>query len=418
MKMTRDSKGRFTKTVGKVQVICQQCGKKIWAYAHANRKYCSKQCFNNKNKRGSTKYCENCEKQFYAPLNRLKKGWGRFCSIECLKAKCLKHFRVGNIPWNKGKKGVYSKQYIQKLSEAHKGKRLSIEHRQKISMALKANPPKTIFKKGHKPKTMFKKGQKPWWKLKGLPPPSTTPQVRKKIAHKIREAYRLGKTIGMRGKSHSEETKRKISVKCKEFYKKHPEVREKLREIGKLYGPKGKKFFINSETLNDLYWDKKLSLKEIAKIHKCSITTIYFTMREFGIPRRKFREIRRTMHIPKHRTKPEIRFLNICKKYHLPFKYTGNGSFWIGYPPINPDFIHNNGEKTAIEIFGDYWHSPLFNRAIKYVQLLKVRENILKKYGWKLIVFWESEIMSKKGEKIVLKRLSGREVRNEQVRPF
>ena len=42
-------------------------------------------------------------------------------------------FQKGHIPWNKGKIGFYSKEYKEKLSKAHKGKKLSNEHKKKIS---------------------------------------------------------------------------------------------------------------------------------------------------------------------------------------------------------------------------------------------------------------------------------------------
>ena len=42
-------------------------------------------------------------------------------------------FQKENIPWNKGKIGLYSKEYKEKLSKAHKGKKFSNEHKKKIS---------------------------------------------------------------------------------------------------------------------------------------------------------------------------------------------------------------------------------------------------------------------------------------------
>lgn len=39
----------------------------------------------------------------------------------------------GKTPWNKGKKGIYSEEIIEKMSKAHKGKKLSEEVKAKIS---------------------------------------------------------------------------------------------------------------------------------------------------------------------------------------------------------------------------------------------------------------------------------------------
>ena len=44
---------------------------------------------------------------------------------------------LGHTPWNKGKKGCYSEEHLQRLREAHKGKKLSEEHKRKVSEALK-----------------------------------------------------------------------------------------------------------------------------------------------------------------------------------------------------------------------------------------------------------------------------------------
>ena len=44
----------------------------------------------------------------------------------------------GQIPWSKGKKGVYSKKVLKKMSESHKKENLSAETRKKMSEAQKA----------------------------------------------------------------------------------------------------------------------------------------------------------------------------------------------------------------------------------------------------------------------------------------
>lgn len=115
---------------------------------------------------------------------------------------------------------------------------------------------------------------------------------------------------------------------------------------------------------------------------------------------------RKVQRIPKHHTKPERTFEKICKKYNLPFKYTGDGSFWIGKnPSVNPDFVECNGKKIAVEIFGDWWHSPLLNRKLGERSTLAYRKKILKKYGWKLIVLWETDLKRDDAEHFVLAKL-------------
>ena len=104
-----------------------------------------------------------------------------------------------------------------------------------------------------------------------------------------------------------------------------------------------------------------------------------------------------------HHTKPELIFESFCLKHNLPFKYVGDRSFWIGATPsINPDFVESNGKKLVVEIFGDYWHSPLLNRNLKEDRTLEHRKKTLKKYGYKMIVFWETDLKRKDAEQFVL----------------
>lgn len=196
----------------------------------------------------------------------------------------------------------------------------------------------------------------------------------------------------------------------------------------------------NKEWLNQKYWVEKLNSFQIAEIVGCnSHQTVLNALNRLNIPRRnlseslkgikrsektkrkmakskegknnpffhkhhseetkqKIREARK--HQPTHHTKPELIFEEICKKYKLPFKYTGNGDFWIHN--INPDFIECNGKKIVVEIFGDYWHSPLLQWDLREDRTLHYRKRILKKYGWKLIVFWETDLKRQDAEAFVL----------------
>lgn len=100
--------------------------------------------------------------------------------------------------------------------------------------------------------------------------------------------------------------------------------------------------------------------------------------------------------------KPELKFIELCKKYNFPFKYVGDGSFWI--ERINPDFVNVNGKKIAVEIFGQYWHSPLLRRGLKWRNTEIGKREILGKYGWELIVLWDYELES---DERVLNKLGG-----------
>ena len=178
-----------------------------------------------------------------------------------------------------------------------------------------------------------------------------------------------------------------------------------------------RKEFNHPELLDDPIWlkqkycDEELSLEEIGKIVGCTIAPIRHRLEFYNISIRthkrsdRTREKNRIISIKslkfskKSYTAPEQKFEEICKKCGFPFKYVGNGSFWIGY--VNPDFIEINGDKIAVEIFGDYWHSPLLRKNIRYSHTYEGRKEIFKKYHWKLIVIWESDLKRSDAEKFV-----------------
>ena len=118
---------------------------------------------------------------------------------------------------------------------------------------------------------------------------------------------------------------------------------------------------------------------------------------------------RKAIKPPTHHTKPEVAFEAICKKYNLPFKYTGDGRFWIH--ELNPDFVECNGKKIAVEIFS-YWHDPLRRHCkVRYAATYEGRKKILKKYGWKLVVFWQDDLEREDAEQFVLNELKKHGIR-------
>lgn len=107
-------------------------------------------------------------------------------------------------------------------------------------------------------------------------------------------------------------------------------------------------------------------------------------------------------------TKPELFFKEICERNNLPFHYVGDGQIWIGKKgekQLNPDFVEGNGKKIAVEIFS-YWHDPLRRHCkVPYSQTYKGRKKILKKYGWKLVVFWQEDLEREDAEQFILNKL-------------
>lgn len=95
----------------------------------------------------------------------------------------------------------------------------------------------------------------------------------------------------------------------------------------------------------------------------------------------------------------ERRFIKICHKYDLPYDFVGDGSLIIH--GLNPDFSHRE-RKEVIEIFADYWHSPLFRANLKLSRTLPGRKEIFENQGYILKVLWEDEL---KDERRVLLKL-------------
>ena len=95
-------------------------------------------------------------------------------------------------------------------------------------------------------------------------------------------------------------------------------------------------------------------------------------------------------------TSLEEKFQKIIDKYNLPYKYVGNGKFFI--ERYNPDFINTNHEKIAIEVYARYYKK----RNHKNVERWKEeRQKIFNKYGWKILYFNEVEV----NEKNVLEKI-------------
>ena len=105
-------------------------------------------------------------------------------------------------------------------------------------------------------------------------------------------------------------------------------------------------------------------------------------------------------------TKPERIFQEICNRNNLSFRYVGDGELWIGKDKkLNPDFVECNGKKIVIEIFGRYWHSPLLNRNLREDAGLEYRRKHYKRFKWKPVFIWDTDLLRKDGEQFVLNEL-------------
>lgn len=75
-------------------------------------------------------------------------------------------------------------------------------------------------------------------------------------------------------------------------------------------------------------------------------------------------------------TSLEQQMIEIIKRHNLPYKYTGDGSFLIGFK--NPDFVNVNGEKKLIEVGNVFHHQGDY---------IEKRRNHFAQYGWESFIF-------------------------------
>mgnify|MGYP001605447479 CR=1 FL=1 len=76
----------------------------------------------------------------------------------------------------------------------------------------------------------------------------------------------------------------------------------------------------------------------------------------------------------------EIKVNDVIVKNDLPYRFVGNGKFFIERK--NPDFININGEKKAVEVYSRR-HKEEFRGGLE--RWKEERLNIFKKYGWTIL---------------------------------
>lgn len=171
-----------------------------------------------------------------------------------------------------------------------------------------------------------------------------------------------------------------------------------------------------NEELEKLYWEKELTIPEIAEMFGVAVSTAWLTFKRGGIPLRsrsenlkrnwRRREYRRKVvrgvleSSFKRPTGAEAKLIEIIEKNALPFKYVGNGQQVIA--GLCPDFVHNNGDRMVIEVFGDYWHSEK-NPKLTWNRTVEGRKKIFSKAGYRTLIIWEHEL---EDEASVLKKVS------------
>ena len=87
------------------------------------------------------------------------------------------------------------------------------------------------------------------------------------------------------------------------------------------------------------------------------------------------------------RTEPnnqELQLLGLITWMGLPYRYVGNAGFIINGK--SPDFIHTQGDKKIIELFGERWHKKKEE---------KTRTEFFQKSGYETLIIWSKELSNK-----------------------
>lgn len=68
-------------------MVCETCGTATTKRQPPSRRFCSRVCYharpNDPRRTGEERACEQCGGTFYVPRSRVRKGEGRFCSLDC-----------------------------------------------------------------------------------------------------------------------------------------------------------------------------------------------------------------------------------------------------------------------------------------------------------------------------------------------
>ncbi|MBI2507571.1 hypothetical protein HYV89_01325 [Candidatus Woesearchaeota archaeon] len=241
-----------------------------------------------------------------------------------------------------------SDEFRKRLSEMHKGKIISEETRRRISET--------------------QKGRK------------CTEDRREKL----REYYKTH-THPMQGKTHTKESKKKISEtgigripwnKGKIWPEHMYPIREKISQ--KLKG-------------NKLSLETKRKMSESRKGRVLSeITKMKISMSKRGIKKTKEHMRKILESTERSPNKFEIECMNLFEKYNLPLKFVGdfnNKNFFISGKV--PDFVSANNKKVIVEVFYEYFKIRQYGSVESYKE---DRINTFSKYGWKTLFFTCDEI--------------------------
>jgi very-short-patch-repair endonuclease len=228
----------------------------------------------------------------------------------------------------------------------------------------------------------FKKGHGPWHKgRKGLY--HTSEETKRKLSE-----LRKGAKNPFFGKYHTSETRRKLSELRKG--KHYPKL--SMARKGKHY-PKLSEALKGKPHPTPWLKSKPRSNEVRRKISEAQKGRVFTEQHKQKLAVAHIEAMKRGCYNIRPNV-PEKKFIEICAKYNLPFKYTGDGSYSI--ERMNPDFVEINGKKICVEVLGTYWHGPA-----KPKGNFEKRKQRLVEQGWTVIGIWERELKKLPEEEIV-----------------
>lgn len=126
------------------------------------------------------------------------------------------------------------------------------------------------------------------------------------------------------------------------------------------------------------------------------------------IMKKKWKDItyvNKVMHARNARpNKPETKLMKIFDTNSFPFRYVGDGRVVIG--GLCPDFIHSKGEKKIIELFGRIFHDPdvSFKKEIQWHRQYFGRMAYYAQFGYDCLILWDDELQD---EVSIVERIRG-----------
>lgn len=125
-------------------------------------------------------------------------------------------------------------------------------------------------------------------------------------------------------------------------------------------------------------------------------------MKEKWKDQRYVKEIMKARHARPNN--PEAKLMGILDRNKFPFCYTGDGKVTIG--GLCPDFTHKNGQKKVIEIFGRTFHDPAvsFKNIIPWRSQYWGRIAFYSQLGYQCLILWDDELGD---EELIIEKVRG-----------